>query len=223
MIVPGSLPGMSPAVNRVTLPCGVIRPIAARPRGLVPGEGLRVNQAFPSGPIVRSKTLAPIGYSLIRPTGRAPAVAEPRSAPIARMPIVAARKRFEVARPSPHPVECTPRGVLLVRLLAQAGGDCRGGPGDHVEVGGVVLVAVDVAAEGAVDQLEGELLRRFVGEPDDEGGGEELAQPVASWPLPAKISYFSSSTSLSSLTRSLERRKTSSNFSSARRPNLRWQ
>ena len=39
----------------------------------------------------------------------------------------------------------------------------------------------------------------------------------------AKISYFLSSASLSSLTRFFEPRKTSSNFSSARRPDLRWQ
>ena len=39
-------------------------------------------------------------------------------------------------------------------------------------------MAVDVAAEVAADELEGELLRRRVGQPDDEGGGEELAQPV---------------------------------------------
>jgi hypothetical protein len=39
-------------------------------------------------------------------------------------------------------------------------------------------VVVDVAAEGAADELEGELARRFVGQPDDEGGGEELPQRV---------------------------------------------
>ena len=63
------------------------------------------------------------------------------------------------------------------RLLAQAAGDGGRGGADRVELGGRLLVAVDVAAEGAADQLEGELLRRLLGEPDDEGGGEELAQP----------------------------------------------
>src|SRR6478672_10241182 len=47
-------------------------------------------------------------------------------------------------------------------------------------------MAVDVAAECPVDQLEGELLGRFVGEPDDEGGGEELAQPVGVLALAGK-------------------------------------
>ena len=39
-------------------------------------------------------------------------------------------------------------------------------------------LSVDVAAEVAADELERELLRRGVGQPDDEAGGEELAQPV---------------------------------------------
>jgi hypothetical protein len=38
-------------------------------------------------------------------------------------------------------------------------------------------VAVDVTAEGAVDELKGELVRRRIQQPDDEGGGEEPAQP----------------------------------------------
>jgi hypothetical protein len=38
-------------------------------------------------------------------------------------------------------------------------------------------VAADVAAEVAVNELEGELLRRRLVQPDDEGGGEEAAQP----------------------------------------------
>ena len=50
------------------------------------------------------------------------------------------------------------------------------------------FLSVDVAAEVAADELEGELLRRRVGQPDDEGGGEELAQPVESWLGLAKIS-----------------------------------
>jgi hypothetical protein len=57
--------------------------------------------------------------------------------------------------------------------LATAGG----GGSDAVQLGGVLLVSVDVTAEGAVDELEGKLVRgRFV-QPDDEGGGEETAQP----------------------------------------------
>ena len=93
-----------------------------------------------------------------------------------------------------------------------------------VQLRGVLLVAVDVAAEGAVDQLEGELLGRRVGQPDDEGGGEELAQPVRRpGPCRRRSRSCSSSASLSSLTRSLEPRKASSKLSSARRPNLRWQ
>src|SRR6478609_4952596 len=66
---------------------------------------------------------------------------------------------------------------LLVGFLAQPAGH-PGGRGPHrVEGLRVLLVAADVAAEGSVHQLEGELLRRGVREPDDEGGGEELAQP----------------------------------------------
>src|SRR5215469_3860232 len=58
-------------------------------------------------------------------------------------------------------------------LVAQAFRHRGGGGGDLVEVLGVFLVTADVAAEGAVDELEGELLRRAFGQPDDEGGGEE--------------------------------------------------
>ncbi len=49
--------------------------------------------------------------------------------------------------------------ALLQRLLAQASAD-RGRRGPHrVELLGLLLVAADVAAEVAVDELEGELLR----------------------------------------------------------------
>ena len=54
-------------------------------------------------------------------------------------------------------------------------------------------------------------------------GEKSWRSQLASWPSRAKISYLSSSASLSSSTRCLDPRKTSSKPSRAFRPNLRWQ
>ena len=69
-------------------------------------------------------------------------------------------------------------------------GDGGGGGADRVEVGGVLLVAADVAAEGAVDQLEGELLGAASVSQTMKVGEKRRRSQIASWSLPAKISYL---------------------------------
>src|ERR1700709_2335085 len=66
--------------------------------------------------------------------------------------------------------------TLLCGLFAQAVRHGGGGGADLLQLRGLLLVAADVAAEGAIDELEGELPGSAVGQPDDKGGGEELAQ-----------------------------------------------
>src|SRR5690606_33171013 len=64
-----------------------------------------------------------------------------------------------------------------LELCAQTARDVGRGLAHRVQLFGALLVALEIEAEEAVCDLEGDPFRCHLGQPDDEGGGEEPAQP----------------------------------------------